>query len=133
VAAAKKIDYEYDSAELAAFEQALRKMMDARRHRRPTHPRKVLREIMTAQGLSEEGVAEKTGLDRSDITALLSGERRFTSRTMDRFKGWLGATAETLHTLQHMYDAFQKAGQRSEQPASKPEPRTVRYFASLKR
>jgi len=63
----------------------------------------------------------------------LSGERRFDASTVARFEPWLGTTAETLHNLQRMSDDFRRVGERKDQLSPKPDPRTVRFFASLRR
>jgi plasmid maintenance system antidote protein VapI len=126
-------DEKYEPGELAAFEQAVRTMTEARRHTPPLEPGRFLRQIMANEPISEEQVATRTGLSPRAVLSLLNGEHRFDESTLARFESWLGTTTETLHNLQRMSDEFKRLGERTEQPSPKPDPRTVQFFASLRR
>lgn len=126
-----------DPKEVEEFWTALGSMKASRRHKKPVSPASVLRAIMAAQGKRPEDVAELTGVPIRQVDDLLKGELRFTGTAVSKFQSWLGDSAETLHRLQHLCDAFDKNGQRPDrpmpdEPEQKPDPRTIRMFASRK-
>jgi transcriptional regulator with XRE-family HTH domain len=60
------------------------------------HTAENLTRIMAAQGLSIEEVAEKCGLDRRTVQALLNGSQRAHARTLHRLAHGLGVSIDEL-------------------------------------
>jgi plasmid maintenance system antidote protein VapI len=119
--------------ELADFQDAVAASFASMRHRKPTHPGVILGKIMVAEGVSNENVAKITGLSTAVISGIVSGKLPFSEDVSPRFKNWLGQTSDTLRTLQEMRDHFEKHGECPEPAPSTPDPRTVRYWAALRR
>lgn len=55
-----------------------------------------LRALREARELSQEGLADKAGLDRTYVSSCERGERNVTLATVERFAGALGVGAEAL-------------------------------------
>ena len=60
------------------------------------HSGENLARLMAAQGLSIEEVAEKSGLDRRTIQAILKGSQRAHARTLNRLAKGLGVAVDEL-------------------------------------
>jgi hypothetical protein len=101
-------------AALAVLQQALDKSAAHRRNTPPTDPRDWLRDIMSAQHLSNEDVAQRTkGLSPGAIARLLDGEQPFTEDVCEELSSWLGLRRiKVLRGLQKTYAHFKEFGER---------------------
>jgi hypothetical protein len=124
---------QYDPAELAAFEQAVRESTYRRIGERPTHPKVVLQKLLAAKGLSVVDVFHKTGLRPEIVRNLLNGTQTFNDLILDKLTPVVGRSVNVLRGLQEMTNFFQSNLRRRPVPPRTPDPETVRYFSSLER
>jgi glutathione S-transferase len=101
---------EFRSA-LEALQHAVADSSARRRHKPPTHPRVLFRDMMTADRLSIADIAH-AGLSHRVVERLLSGDQPFTSAICHELRGWLGPRTKVLEALQKTYDHFERFGER---------------------
>jgi antitoxin HigA-1 len=70
----------------------------------PTHPGEILREELTALGLSANAFAAKLKVPTNRITEILAGRRGITGETALRLGRFFGTSAQFWMNLQATYD-----------------------------
>jgi addiction module HigA family antidote len=74
------------------------------KHRRPTHPGAVLRDILKEHGLTQNEFADRLGIPRVRLNLVLNCKRSVTADTAMRLGKVLGTGPEVWLGMQHALD-----------------------------
>lgn len=74
------------------------------KHRRPTHPGAVLRDILEERGITQQDFAARLGIARVRLNQILGGKRSVTADTAMRLGKVLGTGPEVWLGMQHALD-----------------------------
>jgi antitoxin HigA-1 len=70
----------------------------------PVHPGEILRDELTALGMSARKFAEHLGVPPNAVTAILNGERGISARMALRLAQAFGTTSQYWLNLQNLHD-----------------------------
>ena len=80
----------------------------------PSHPSKILRHLFFPEGMSVTEIAERLGVSRQSVDALLNERRGLSPEMAQRIALTFGGTVRLLLNLQASYDAHRIEERREE-------------------
>lgn len=91
----------------------------------PTHPGEILRDEITALGLSANAFAAKIKVPTNRVTEILAGRRSVTAETALRLGRFFGTSAQFWMNLQANYDLKMAAAESGKEIARQVRPRAA--------